>query len=156
MASKTKKRLLSISYAIVVLLTVISLVLAVKLQIDKAEAGANLTDSIAPVFVMILYLILFPAVLLVEFEVFYIFKYFLFSQHKTKAQTIINVVCLALPLFVLGVLFLLTEYTFAGNAPGVIYFLWLGAHLLFRLLYFTIGAGRAKPAAREQEEKQSY
>lgn len=152
----SKKKLLYIGFAVVVLITIVALILAVRLQINKAEAGTTFADSIAPVFVIILYVILFPAVLLVEFEVFYIFKYFLFSQRKTKAQTIINVVCLTLPLFVLGVLFLLMEYTFAGNAPGVIYFLWLGAHLLFRLLYFTIGVGRAKPAAREQEEKHSY
>ena len=152
----SKKKFLYIGYAVVVLLTILALVLAIKLQIDKAEAGTTFADSIAPVFVIILYVILFPAVLLVEFEVFYALKYFIFSQYKTKAQTVINIVCVSLPLAVLGILFLLTEYTFAGNAPGVIYFLWLGVHLLFRLLYFTIGARRAKPATQEQEKKQSY
>ena len=148
MKTATKKKLLYFGYAAVVLLTVLALIFTICALKNMAEAGEGF-DALGAAFLIIFCVIALPGVLLVEFEVFYTIKYFFFSSRKTKTQTVINVVCLALPLFVLGVLFLLTEYTFVGNAPGVIYFLWLGAHLLFRLLYFTIGAGRAKPAARE-------
>lgn len=155
MATKTKKKLLYIFYAILVLLTVLALIFAIHVQVNKAEAGKTLADSLGPVFVIILYVILFPAVLLVEFEVFYAIKYFMLSPYKTTAQTVINLVCLALPALLLGVLFLLTEYTFAGNVAGVIYFLWLGAHLLFRLLYLPANAVRIRRAVQEQEAKNS-
>ena len=151
MKTATKKKLLYFGYAAVVLLTVLALIFSIHMQVNKAEAGETLGESLGPIFVIILYVILFPAVLLVEFEVFYALKYFIFQTYKTKAQTVINVVCLTLPLFVLGVLFLLTEYTFAGNAPGVIYFLWLGAHLLFRLFYLPSNAVRVRRKLQEQE-----
>ncbi len=147
-----KKKLLYIGFAVVVLITIVALILAIRLQINKAEAGTTFADSIAPVFVIILYVILFPAVLLVEFEVFYALKYFIFQTYKTKAQTVINIVCVSLPLLVLGILFLLTEYTFFGNAAGVVYFLWLGAHLLFRLVYLPTNVTRVRNMAQAAEK----
>lgn len=151
MKTSTKKKLLYFGYAAVVLLSVLALIFSIHMQVNKAEAGETLGESLGPIFVIILYVILFPAVLLVEFEVFYAIKYFTLSPYKTTAQTVINVACLALPALVIGALFLLTEYTSFGDVAVAIYFLWLGAHLLFRLFYLPSNAVRVRRKLQEQE-----
>ena len=154
MTLKTKKKLLYIGYAAVVLLTVLALIFAIHVQVNKAQAGETLGESLGPVFVIILYVILFPAVLLVEFEVFYAIKYFIFSPCKTTAQTAINITCLALPILILGVILLLSHDS-NGNAAGVLYFLWLGIHLLFRLFYLPTNAAHVRRMVQAKEIAQN-
>ena len=140
----TKKKLLYIGYAVVTLLTVLALIFTICVLKNMAETGNDFSDALGAAFLIIYCIMLLPGVLLVEFEVFYIFKYFLFSQHKTKAQTIINIACLALPFFTFVIIFLILLQSY-GDTAAILYFLWLGAQLLFRLGYFTVrGTRRGK------------
>lgn len=139
MSDKTKKIVLNVSFATLVLLTVAAPFVCWNCIIDAVRATTDPEPilAVAPIFgVTILILGITLPLLIVSFEIWHLIKCRLFLSRQLRFEVVLNRVLCGLSIFflLLGIAYVLLELSVDFLLASVM--IWEAVYLLFRITYF--------------------
>ena len=138
----TKKRIIYLSFIIVLLLTLIIFNALLQANISYSQTNDDILGSKMDVFIGIVFLI---PIILAEIDIFYTIKYLLLQQlNKNKYRTLINIISCSLSIFIIiALLFcMLWDHFFSiyinYNIFCILLWVWGLIFLLVRGIYCII------------------
>lgn len=146
MTIKTKKSLINILFIIILLLTFIIMTILI---IEYSKPPENTDDKIAIALAGLggfLCFAVFIPIILVEFDVFFILRYYFFKKEKTKFKTGVNILCGIMDIFIIAAYISYAYICLSGTTPSLfialgplfppIMIIWFLAYIPLRIVCF--------------------